>query len=96
MAQEGNLYAELYDYSVLEAAYEAAFLYLADPPEAEEEWLINLQNHLIWRSYEPAADPDMDCVVLTAIDRLLKSHGLKAREVQDPDLRRILTDLTQE
>lgn len=48
-----GLYEELYDYATLEAAYEAAFLYLDDAPEDSEAWLINLQNHLVWRSYEP-------------------------------------------
>ena len=91
-----SLFAELYEYDTLEAAFEAAFLLLADPPEDSEEWLINLQNHLIWRSYEPAADPDEDCVVLTAIGRLLKRHGLKSYEVEDPDIRRIIADLTQD
>jgi len=91
-----SLYAELYEYNTLEAAYEAAFLYLSDPPEDEEVWLINLQNHLIWRSYRAAENPDEDCVVLTAIDRLLKSHGLKSHEVTDPDIRRIISDLTLE
>jgi len=91
-----SLFAELYEYDTLEAAFEAAFLLLADPPEDSEEWLINLQNHLIWRSYEPAADPDEDCVVLTAIDRLLAAHGLTGPEVEEPELRRIIDGLTQE
>ncbi len=92
----GGLFAELYEYDALEAAFEAAFPFLADPPEDSEEWLINLQNHLIWRSYEPAKDPDEDCVVLTAIDRLLKAHGLAGPEVEEPELRRIIDGLTQE
>lgn len=55
-----GLYEELYDYATLEAAYEAAFLYLDDAPEDSEAWLINLQNHLVWRSYEPGQNPDED------------------------------------
>lgn len=48
----GSLYSEVYDYSTLEAAYEAAFLYLTgDMPEGIEEWLMNLHNHLVWQSY---------------------------------------------
>lgn len=89
-----ELYAELYDYDTLEAAYEAAFLYLESPPEDREPWLINLQNHLIWRSYEPGKDPDMDCVVLSGVSILLKRHGLKSRDVTSPELRQIIDDLT--
>lgn len=89
-----ELYAELYEYSTLEAAYEAAFLYLDDVPENSEEWLINLQNHLIWRSYEPGKDPDMDCVVLSGVSILLKRHDLKTSDVSSPELRKIIDDLT--
>lgn len=91
-----DLYAEVYDYSTLEAAYGAAFLYLSDVPEPEEseEWLMNLHNHLVWKSYEVGQDPDEDCVVLTAIDHVLKAHGLKLDEVEEPILRRIIEDLT--
>ncbi len=93
--RDSNLYAEVYDYSNLEAAYEAAYLYLSDPPEESEEWLMNLHNHLVWKSYEVGDDPDKDCVVLTATDRVLKAHGLRLGDVEDPDLRRIIADLTQ-
>jgi len=89
-----GLYEELYDYTTLEAAYEAAFLYLYDTPEDSEAWLINLQNHLIWQSYEPGQNPDEDSVVLTAIGNILKAHGIKCHEVREPELRRIIADLT--
>lgn len=89
-----GLYEELYDYTTLEAAYDAAFLYLDDAPEDSEAWLINLQNHLVWRSYEPGQNPDEDSVVLTAIGNILKAHGLKSHEVKEPELRRVIADLT--
>lgn len=90
-----GLYAEVYDYSTLEAAYEAAFLYLSDVPEENgEEWLMNLHNHLVWKSYEVGKDPDEDCVVLTAIDHVLKAHGMTFHEVKEPVLRHIIEDLT--
>lgn len=76
-----ELYAELYDYDTLEAAYEAVSLYLEDPPEDGEPWLINLQNHLIWRSYETGESPDFDTVVLCAADIIRKRHGLRALSV---------------
>ncbi|WP_195985395.1 hypothetical protein [Clostridium sp. D33t1_170424_F3] len=90
-----ELYAELYDYDTLEAAFEAASLYLEGPPEDSEPWLINLQNHLIWRSYEPGKDPDMDRVVLSGVSILLKRHSLTGCDVTSPELRRIIDDLTQ-
>lgn len=89
-----GLYEELYDYSTLEAAYEAVFLYLYEVPEDSEAWLINLQNHLVWRSYEPGQNPDEDSVVLTAIGNILKTHGIKSHEVEEAELRRIIADLT--
>lgn len=73
---DDGLYAELYDYDTLEAAYEAAFPYLEDLPEDSEAWLINLQNHLIWRSYETGETPDFDTVILCAADIIAKRHGI--------------------
>lgn len=73
----GKLYQELYGYGTLCDAYEAAFLYLDEPQENAEEWLINLQNHLVWGSYHTGNDPDSDTVVLSVIDILLKRHSLK-------------------
>lgn len=94
----GELYKELYDYGTLENAFECAYLYLTGEYDEEEreEWLINLQNRLIWKEYEPGTDPDEDCVVLTAIQHLLKAHGMKSYEVEEPELRRIIADLTLE
>lgn len=92
--QNGPLYDEMLEYDTLEAAYEAAFLYLEGVPDSTEEWLINLQNHLIWHSYDPGEDPDMDCVVLSAVSILLERHGIKARDIEDPELRRIIDILT--
>lgn len=89
------LYTEVYDYSTLEAAFEAASFYLSDEAmEGGEEWLMNLHNHLVWQSYEAGKDPDEDCVVLTAIDHVLKAHELRLGDVEEPILRRIITDLT--
>lgn len=95
MSNCDGLYAEVYDYSTLEAAYEAAFLYLSDDAtDGGEEWLMNLHNHLVWQSYEVGKDPDEDCVVLTAIDRVFKAHGLRLDDAEEPVLRRIIADLT--
>lgn len=65
---------------MLDAAFNAAYLYLNDPSDSAEEWLINLQNHLVWRSYSPGEDPDMDIVVLEAIGLVLKRHSARAED----------------
>lgn len=46
-----------------------------------EEWLINLQNHLIWGTYGPADDENADLVVLYAIDAVRRRRGLLFSEV---------------
>lgn len=95
MSNGNNLYSEVYNYSILEAAYEAAFIYLSDRAvDGGEEWLMNLHNHLVWQSYEVGKDPDEDCVVLTAIDRVFKAHGLRLDDAEELVLRRIIADLT--
>ena len=42
-----GLYEELYDYATLEAAYEAAFLYLDDAPEDSEAWYEKMWNYTV-------------------------------------------------
>ncbi|MEG2679468.1 MAG: hypothetical protein RR949_05955, partial [Oscillospiraceae bacterium] len=41
------------------------------------ETIINLQNHLLWGSYEPGEDPDMDSITLVAIDIVSKRRGIR-------------------
>lgn len=79
--EHDTLFKEVFDYCTLEAAYEAAFLYLDDDiPYNAEEWLINLQNHLVWGSYGPGENPNMDVVVLSAIDIILKRYSLRSTD----------------
>ena len=86
------LYRELYQYETLEAAYETAFLYLRDPPADEEPWLINLQNHLVWESYQ-TGDEDRDTVLLEAMDIVMKRHGLRGWDLGGA-FRRLHDELT--
>lgn len=88
-----TLYQELYEYGTLEAAFEAVLLFLNNLPEDNEEWLINLQNHLVWRSYRVGEDPDCDAVVLEAACAVMRHHGLRARDLTG-ELRKLLDDLT--
>ena len=76
-----NLYQELYEYETLETALEAVSLLLSNLPEDSEEWLINLQNHLVWRSYRVGEDLDRDAVVLEAACAVMRHHGLRARDL---------------
>lgn len=87
------LYRLVYEYDTLEAAYCSAYEYLEAPPEDEDAWLIDLQNHLVWRSYQTGYDPDWDVVVLEAISTLVKRLGLRANDVTG-ETRRILNELT--
>ena len=91
--REDPIYRKLYEYDHLEAAYQAAFDYLDDPPEAEDAWLINLQNHLIWGSYFVGQDTNADVVVLEAITSLAVRLGLRAYDLTG-ETRRILDELT--
>lgn len=70
---------EVCDITTLRAAYELA----EDGIEEEhgEEWLINLQNHLIWNSYGHGNDPDADLVALHAIGIVLGRRGLCLSEI---------------
>ncbi len=88
-----NLYQELYEYETLETALEAVSLLLSNLPEDSEEWLINLQNHLVWRSYRVGEDLDRDAVVLEAACAVMRHHGLRARDLTG-ELRKLLNDLT--
>lgn len=88
-----NLYQELYEYETLETALEAVSLLLSNLPEDSEEWLINLQNHLVWRSYRVGEDLDRDAVVLEAACAVMRYHGLRARDLTG-ELRKLLNDLT--
>ena len=93
MMDSDALYRMLYEYDNLEAAYQAAFDFLEDPPEDEDAWLINLQNHLIWKSYLVTQDGNADTVVLEAITSLAKRLGLGPYDVTG-ETRRILDELT--
>ena len=88
-----NLYQELYEYETLETALEAVSLLLSNLPEDSEEWLINLQTHLVWRSYRVGEDLDRDAVVLEAACAVMRHHGLRARDLTG-ELRNLLNDLT--
>ena len=88
-----SVYAEASEYDTLKAAYEAASTYLDFPPDNSEEWLMNLHNHLVWRSYETGDDPAADTVVLSAIDLVIKRRGISPKDT-DPETQRIIDYLT--
>ena len=80
-------------YEVLEAAYEKCWDCISDPLDDPEEWLINLQNHLIWGSYQVCRDEDADVVVLEAITSLAEFLGLGPYDITG-EVRRIFDELT--
>ena len=89
-----DIYSDVYDYNTLEAAYNAASEYFDVMPDNPEEWLINLQNHLMWRSYKPYDDDIADCVILEAISIVITKHGIKIVDT-DPGTQSIIKMLTQ-
>lgn len=93
MMDSDAIYRMLYEYDHLEAAYWAVYEYLDNPPESEDEWLINLQNHLIWETYQVCRDGDADTVVLEAITSLAVRLGLGPYDITG-ESRRILDELT--
>lgn len=76
--EEDPFFAEVYAYDTLSAAYATIWDSLSEDclDKTEEEVIINLQNHLLWGSYEPGEDPDMDSITLAAIDILSKRQGI--------------------
>ena len=81
------------EYDSLAAAYTKSWDYLNDPLDEPEEWLINLQNHLLWGSYQTGRDDDEDVVVLEAIVSMAHKLGLGPYDLAGP-VRRILDELT--
>lgn len=83
----------LASYDILAEAYEESREYLSEPLDEPDEWLINLQNHLLWHTYEVAVDEDADAVVLTAIGLVMKAKRIKANDLTG-EVKAILNDLT--
>lgn len=85
----GELYKELCDYDTLDKA----LLSFDGSREMREEWLINLQDSLIWELYAPGNDPDTDRVVAAATANVLRRHALDTESVDEPKLRMIIAAL---
>lgn len=83
-AQNDEFFQAVYEYENLSDARYRAIDALSDEAidRPEEETIINLQNHLIWGSYDPGEDPDMDTITLTAIDIVRQRRGLRFSEIQ--------------
>lgn len=88
------IYEEVCQYDTLKTAYDAAVEYCDHCPDDEEAYIINLHNHLIWKSYTPNEDPTSDVVVLEAIDIALTKCGVKPQDA-DPETIWIINQLTQ-
>ena len=78
-----TIYEELYQYETLYTAYKkvSACMYL--PVNDVDSFLINLQNHLVWRSYKPYADDHMDFIVIVAINMIARHKGVLRHDVDD-------------
>lgn len=71
-------YKDIYDYSRLEKA--ARRLHLEETEETEIR-LLDLHNHLVWRSYIRDKDPIADAILLSVITELLEEYNLDASYV---------------
>lgn len=60
-----------------------------------EEWLINLQNHLLWGTKSPDADGLDDFVALIAITLVCQRHGITPSQVEG-QAARLLAYITPE
>lgn len=94
MPSSDPLLLEVCGYENLEAALYYIYDHMNDPPgeEEEEEWLINLQNRLIW-GYEVGENEDHDTVVLEAIQFTMRDYNLSPAMLTG-EVKRILDDLT--
>lgn len=88
-----GVYAEVCNIATLEAAYDAAYEHIDYPPDNAEEWIINLHNHLVWRSYTPGEDPTADTIILEAIASTLKRYAIQPNDA-GTEIEKIINTLT--
>lgn len=65
---ESGLYERLCDYDLLEKVSRSLHLEMT---QENEERLINLHNHLIWRSYIPGRDDVADAIFCAMIQEIV-------------------------
>ena len=71
-------YGDIYDYGRLERA--ARSLHLQETEETEVR-LLNLHNHLVWRSYAQGKDLVADAILSSALMELLEESNLETSDL---------------
>lgn len=70
---------EYYSYDRLENA--SRKLHLNPSALENEERLMNLHNHLVWRSYSPGKDEVTDAIFCAAIRDVMKDYNLQIEDI---------------
>lgn len=70
---------EYYSYDRLENA--SRKLHLNPSVPENEERLMNLHNHLVWRSYSPGKDKTADAIFCAVIRDVMKDYKLQKEDV---------------
>lgn len=71
-------YKAICDYDRLQRAFDSLHLEMT---EENEERLINLHNHLIWRSYTSRNDDVADAILFAAIKEVMKEYSLTIEDI---------------
>ena len=74
-------YADIYDYDRLWEAWRR--LHPFQKPDADESWLYDLHNELVWHTYKPRMDADRDEVVCTVIRSLCRRRKIRPGGITD-------------
>lgn len=90
-SKNGPQLEEYYSYDRLEKASEKLHLNPAIPEN--EERLMNLHNHLIWRSYCFGKDKTADAIFCTAIRDVMNEYDLQKQDI--PFVFVVYLDLTE-
>lgn len=70
---------EYFSYDRLEEASKK--LHLNPMVPENEEWLMNLHNHLVWHSYCPGKDETADAIFCTAIRDVMNEYSPQKEDI---------------
>lgn len=70
---------EYFSYDRLEEASKK--LHLNPMVPENEEWLMNLHNHLVWHPYCPGKDETADAIFCTAIRDVMNEYSLQKEDI---------------
>lgn len=71
-------YKEICDFNRLQRAFDSLHLEMT---VENEERLINLHNHLIWRSYTSGNDDVADAILFAAVEDVMEEYSLTIEDI---------------